>query len=256
MLQGVPAIGSQEYNGWPRRNQSSVTAPRLTTSARETLQVTSRVSRLRGLVRSLDGAVQDLPGKNGASAIAREGWVWSRLVSRARTRCWATVSWRFNLWFSESQGAGAGPRSSTVRSNSVCRKPNGDPSRRRVKRMFLGPGATSRRRCSHLYRLDEARRDDAPRPRRGGHSPRAPRVPPERGRRPRGLTDHRSTDGAVNSLQLLRRRTVSCSVREDGEFAQQAVWQTRMARLAVTDHRADWIISSDADEFGGRAARH
>jgi hypothetical protein len=63
------------------------------------------------------------------------------------------------------------------------------------------------------------------------------------------VTDHRSSDGTAEILQSYAADGVVVTVREEGEFAQQAVWQTRMARLAVTDHRADWIISSDADEF-------
>ncbi len=35
----------------------------------------------------------------------------------------------------------------------------------------------------------------------------------------------------------------------DGGEARESAWHTHMARLAVTDHGADWVISSAADEF-------
>ena len=38
-------------------------------------------------------------------------------------------------------------------------------------------------------------------------------------------------------------------IREESEVARQSEWQTRMARLAATEHGADWVITSDADEF-------
>ena len=38
-------------------------------------------------------------------------------------------------------------------------------------------------------------------------------------------------------------------LREEGDVLRQADWVTRMARLAATEHGADWVIPSDADEF-------
>jgi hypothetical protein len=63
------------------------------------------------------------------------------------------------------------------------------------------------------------------------------------------VTDHRSTDGTAEILRSYAADGVVVTVREESEFAQQAAWQTRMARLAASEHGADWVISSDADEF-------
>ena len=38
-------------------------------------------------------------------------------------------------------------------------------------------------------------------------------------------------------------------LREEAEELRQAEWVTRMSRLAATEHGADWVIPSDADEF-------
>jgi hypothetical protein len=62
-------------------------------------------------------------------------------------------------------------------------------------------------------------------------------------------TDHRSRDGTTEILESYEQRGVLRLFREDGEFSRQAEWQTRMARLAATEHGADWVINSDADEF-------
>ena len=63
------------------------------------------------------------------------------------------------------------------------------------------------------------------------------------------VTDHRSVDGTSETLESYPRDGVVVVLREDGEYAQQAVWQTHMARLASTTYAADWVINSDADEF-------
>jgi hypothetical protein len=62
-------------------------------------------------------------------------------------------------------------------------------------------------------------------------------------------TDHRSQDRTSEILESYARRGVLRVLREEGEFGQQSAWQSRMARLAVTEHGADWVINSDADEF-------
>jgi hypothetical protein len=62
-------------------------------------------------------------------------------------------------------------------------------------------------------------------------------------------TDHRSRDGTTEILESYERLGVLRLIRENGEFTQQGMWQTRMSRLAASEHGADWVISSDADEF-------
>ena len=62
-------------------------------------------------------------------------------------------------------------------------------------------------------------------------------------------TDHRSQDGTTEILESYERAGVLRRIAEEGEFTRQGAWQTRMARLAATEHAADWVINSDADEF-------
>lgn len=62
-------------------------------------------------------------------------------------------------------------------------------------------------------------------------------------------TDNRSQDGTSEILESYARDGHLFLIREDGEYLRQADWITRMGRLAATDHGADWVIHSDADEF-------
>ena len=63
------------------------------------------------------------------------------------------------------------------------------------------------------------------------------------------VTDHASTDGTEEVLARHEREGRVRVIREpDGPFRQRE-WVTRMARLAATEHGADWVINSDVDEF-------
>jgi len=62
-------------------------------------------------------------------------------------------------------------------------------------------------------------------------------------------TDNRSHDGTTEMLEEYARSGHVHLIREPGEDLRQDEWVTRMARLAATDYRADWVINSDADEF-------
>jgi hypothetical protein len=62
-------------------------------------------------------------------------------------------------------------------------------------------------------------------------------------------TDHRSTDRTIGVLRRFEREGVLTLVREESAELRQSDWVTRMARLAATEHGADWVINGDADEF-------
>jgi hypothetical protein len=61
-------------------------------------------------------------------------------------------------------------------------------------------------------------------------------------------TDHDSRDGTREILEAYERQGVLRLFHEQGEM-RESVWRSRMARLAATEHGADWIINTDADEF-------
>jgi hypothetical protein len=68
-------------------------------------------------------------------------------------------------------------------------------------------------------------------------------------------TDHRSVDSTSEILESYARDGYLRLFREEAEEIRQSAWVTRMARLAATDHAADWVINSDADEFWWPRAR-
>ena len=62
-------------------------------------------------------------------------------------------------------------------------------------------------------------------------------------------TDNASSDGTTEILERYERAGVLRLLRETGDDMRQDEWVTRMARIAATEHDADWVIHSDADEF-------
>lgn len=62
-------------------------------------------------------------------------------------------------------------------------------------------------------------------------------------------TDNLSEDGTLDILDEYRRLGVLEWRREDSDDYSQHAWVTRMARAAVDEHRADWVVNNDADEF-------
>ena len=62
-------------------------------------------------------------------------------------------------------------------------------------------------------------------------------------------TDNNSHDGTTEILEAYERDGVLHLIREPAEGLRQGEWVTRMARLAASEHGADWVINTDADEF-------
>jgi hypothetical protein len=63
------------------------------------------------------------------------------------------------------------------------------------------------------------------------------------------VTDHNSSDGTSELLRPYERERVAIVLREEGDEHHQSERVTRMARLALAEHSADWVIHNDADEF-------
>jgi len=61
-------------------------------------------------------------------------------------------------------------------------------------------------------------------------------------------TDHESRDGTTDILESYARDGHLRRIPVTGEMLD-GPWRTHMARLAATEHGADWVINTDADEF-------
>jgi glycosyl transferase family 2 len=61
-------------------------------------------------------------------------------------------------------------------------------------------------------------------------------------------TDHESQDGTTEILESYEQAGYLRLIRERGEV-RESDWRTAMAREAATEHGADWVINTDADEF-------
>jgi hypothetical protein len=62
-------------------------------------------------------------------------------------------------------------------------------------------------------------------------------------------TDNASSDGTTEILERYEGAGRLQLIREPAGDMRQDEWVTRMARLAATEHDADWVIHTDADEF-------
>jgi Glycosyl transferase family 2 len=61
--------------------------------------------------------------------------------------------------------------------------------------------------------------------------------------------DHRSEDGTTEVLRAYAKSGYLHLVRKDSKEMREGEWATELARLAAAQFGADWVISSDADEF-------
>ena len=63
------------------------------------------------------------------------------------------------------------------------------------------------------------------------------------------ITDNLSNDGTEDVLQDYSQKENITLIHEKDNNYEQSAWVTRMARLAQDEHRADWVLHSDCDEF-------
>jgi hypothetical protein len=63
------------------------------------------------------------------------------------------------------------------------------------------------------------------------------------------IMDNLSEDSTRNIAEQFARRGLARYLFQPRDDYSQAEWVTSMARMAFTEHGADWVINNDADEF-------
>lgn len=63
------------------------------------------------------------------------------------------------------------------------------------------------------------------------------------------VTDNLSNDRTRDILSNYEKSGILEIIDEKNDDYSQSIWVTKMARLAATEHNADWVINNDADEF-------
>jgi hypothetical protein len=63
------------------------------------------------------------------------------------------------------------------------------------------------------------------------------------------VTSNRSDEATLDIIHEFKSRELVTHIEEPKDDYDQAVWVTRMARLAAERFQARWVINSDADEF-------
>ena len=63
------------------------------------------------------------------------------------------------------------------------------------------------------------------------------------------VTADRGTDEVIEKVERYVEAGTAHLIHEESTVFAQSTWVTRMARIATTEHGADWVINGDADEF-------